>query len=588
MAGDEPKRRRMPLKTFAMLDLPLDLPLKSRMPATTKTNALNIKAYRPPPLQEGSKYKAERLKKTKFTLLHEQKQKAKKTTSRDYDSLTDSPEVQLLIRLFIPSKFLIKNDKLSMKQLSAHLPMLVKDTMPKLNLELHLFLSTVVSRYVSSWYLGKLNTQNLDFIHQVYQIMCDVVKSLATRIGRICNGKSLVELVDKCANDINEHIRALVTSIDDKEDIRILATRGKAGMVNTTEAHHQEIITSFLAANHVIFNHAETSLGDLNSEQDDPLEPESPELVYLRILVRKILLATFDDDETTGATLGPGITNSVITMNLVTILVADLVLEKTLGKLSSPDFICYTVIGNIVGKIRGSLEAKPNSSKTPVGQTTTDRIKQTMYKAYMGLVSAAVAVTSTFIAKTEGDESASSVSILDLAGFELLDTITGISQRKPLAANFMRSVRALISMSGTLSRRVDAFLMGFLESKVSTMGILRDSQMARVVRGLRGLLFDDSRNEQEADVHKTTIEGLTDDIYQLVTSVPSATSSLSFRYQNETDEELREAIRKVLVIFNYSAACDNNELHETSDLNKLLVIKLLDHIVSLLYPELLV
>lgn len=587
MTGDTPKRApRASLKTHIKSDLPLDSSLKSRAPATTKTNALNARAYRPFLLQEGGKYKAERLKKTKFSLLNEQKQKAKKTGLRHSDSLTDSPEVQLLIKLFIPSKFLIKNDKLSMKQLSAHLPALISESMPKLNLELHLFLSTVVSRYVSSWYLGKLNTQNLDFVHQVYQILCDVIKSIAKRISNICNGPALVDLVDKCAYDINNHITALATSIRDKEDLRILTTAAKTkpGMLYNAKAQEKETIRSFLAASHVIFDE-ELNSGPHNDENDTYVEePEDPELVYLRILTRKVLLATFDDDTSAGVS-GPGITNSVITMNLVTFLVADLVLEKTLGKLSSPKFICSDVIGNIVRIANGALEAKPTKS-TPVSETLTDRIKGTMYKGYKGVVSTVVAISSTFATKSE-DNASAMVAILDLSVFALLDTVMGISQRKPLAAYLVRSVRALISVSGPLSRRVDSFLMGFLESKVSRLSILRDSQVARVVRELRSLLFDDSRKEETSEDKNITIENITEEMFLLLTRLPNPALSHLFRYQDESDAELREAIRKGLVVFNYSATCENDKLHESSDLNRLLVVKLLDRVMGKLYPELL-
>lgn len=151
--------------------------------------------------------------------------KITKITATTSSTLTDSentttPEFKLLYKLFVPNKYLIKNNKASMQNLLNHLPSIVPSSHSRLNLEVHIFLATIVVGFVNSWYLTKLNTDNFEFIRQIYQVICDLVNDISTRIVRLGDQSEIVDLVDEVCVIVESHLKETVKEREREEEER--------------------------------------------------------------------------------------------------------------------------------------------------------------------------------------------------------------------------------------------------------------------------------------------------------------------------------------------------------------------------------
>lgn len=149
--------------------------------------------------------------------------KITKITATTSSTLSDSentttPEFKLLYKLFVPNKYLIKNNKASMQNLLNHLPSIVPSSHSRLNLEVHIFLATIVVGFVNSWYLTKLNTDNFEFIRQIYQVICDLVNDISTRIVRLGDQSEIVDLVDEVCVIVESHLKETVTEREREDE----------------------------------------------------------------------------------------------------------------------------------------------------------------------------------------------------------------------------------------------------------------------------------------------------------------------------------------------------------------------------------
>lgn len=528
------------------------------------------------------------LKTTKFSVLLNEKAKRKGRNNAGEgknDVRVESVEFQLLVKLFIPPLHLIRNDKMSVKQLSNYLPILINGTLPKLNFELHLFLISIVTNYVSSWY-KKLNTDNLEFIQHVYKIICDFVKNASKRISSVVELYELVSLIDSMAGVLDNHLQQFLGD-DDECSIKVVNEyneRVYSDNVIMEKKTSLEIITDFLASQHVIFDSQllekanDENLNYYNQRKIDsyfdntldsesiifhsPAQKEQPHLVYFRILVKKILLETFNED-------GP--TSSVITMNLIIFLLSDLVLDKVFKMLASPTFIL-----EIIDKIVDSLLQESKQSPKP--------------KAAWGSINSYIAsgqnYINSLISKLSGIFPSSphpndDLNILDSSIFSLFNTIFNVSGRKPLLFNLVSATKSVISSSTYLTSELNSRIKQFLCFKIRSSGALKDESLANVVRTLKQSLFLD---EDKAPTPSIDIDELTEKIFALTrVRLPLNYPLISyetFYFQGETDEDFKAAIKRVLLVFNYETdqgACD---------LNRLLVVQWLDVIISFLYPEL--
>lgn len=222
------------------------------------------------------------------------------------DPLSASPSFQLLCKLFVPTKYFRKTDKLTPKQVSTYLPVIVLHY-SDLNFELHLLLATIVDKFVASWYFGKLKTSNLEFPRLVYRAMCTLLVDLTNRVTSRSNLLSLYSLFDGLVEIVDDHIQQIDRLNKDIEDHRSL---------NVELQDDTSITDTFLSHKHRYFQH---------------------EQQYLQQLSSRMLQLSLTNCETCPL-------SSQLTSTFCTVLVADTVFSKLIDKLSLPDFVLLTLL----------------------------------------------------------------------------------------------------------------------------------------------------------------------------------------------------------------------------------------------------
>lgn len=439
----------------------------------------------------------------------------------------ENAEFELLVKLFIPAKYLVRNNKINIKQLQDSLPVLV--SMPKLNLELHLFLSSIVTRYVATWYF-RLNTDNMDFVLSLYGMLCDVVKSLASRIASAVD-ENLFEVVDEFARILDEHL----TELWGEETYKVVEEAHSLRNV-VKGLSDDEVLQEYLCGKHVIFRHS-------TSPDSDSINytPEDPHLVYFRVLTHQIVLATFSD-------ISPGPTTLKISMNIVVFLVADLVLEKVFLLLTQPNFFLL-----LMQKAVDAVKSRPK----PKPRQPWPNVRSVFSKCYAS-VSAIVLGFSNV--------SDSGPHILESSVFSLVETITGVALRRPLVYAWLCGVRRVGCAVDTIRLRIDGAAKSFIRSKLLGSPIAKDDGLALVVRSLRESIFEGRSGPPSPPVDP---ESLANDVGQLINLTRGVLA-----YKGETPADVRRCIEGVLRVFNHQ------------QLNELLVVQWLDVVVAALYPEL--
>lgn len=569
--------------------------------------------------------KTEKLKTSKFTISNESKNKARSKKTQHHreknDLKVESPEFQLLVKLFMPSKFLIRNDKLSVRQVSNNLPVLIKESYPKLNFEIHLFLSTIVTKYITSWYLTKLNTDDFEFIQNVYQMLCDFIKNCAKRISRIMELPSkLLNLIDDLTFIFDNHLKELVSDDPNLNSIKVVDDYFRQARTDNTvnkfsNATASETLLGYLANRHVLFDHSacnssgyskfeffddSNSMGLYQSEEKSN-DANLPHLIYFRILVKEIIQATFrDDDSFVSGPGNSGPTSSVITMKLIILIVSDLILDKIFTNLSSPEF-CLGLIDQIIDSLIQAIEKPKKKTSFPTSTVIEQNIMGFFNKAYTSINS--FMGTSSSADNNDGNPIGSgSTHIFNFSVFSLIDTITNISNRRPSLYHSIGLVSSWILLSPSLATKIDNMIKSFISSKILGAGFLKDDFIAQVVNQLKENLFGEKTNsnekeeEKNEEENKVSVESLTDKTYDLLQNkisslIPGGARIFGnfFGYQGENEAELKKRIAKFFTVFNYDPenSSNYNSLNENCELNKLLMVKWLDCLIGELYPELL-
>lgn len=520
-----------------------------------------------------------RLKTSKVTVGNDFKAKSQKTRKGDTDIVVESPEFKLLARLYVPVKFLIRNNKVSRSQLSSHLPIIVNESLPQLNFELHIFLSSIVTSYISSWYLTKLNTDNFEFLQNVYELLCDFVKDIARRILNVVELYKLLGMLDDMALILDSHMKdaSIVEGVPVLVSKRLLES--KSTVYDPEDLKPERIVKQYLQESHVVFDpEPSLSLKSNKEENENAKVGEESRRVYLRVVVRNILLATFENND---SLIGPGPTSSTIAQNLVTIILADLVLEKVVTKLATPQFLLQTVAANIAKKAEKGTASK---NKTDGGQLLITRLKGTLRSVYFNVSTVVVSISQK---KPEAD--LESPSLFHSSVGSLADTITNFSGRKPVLYYIMCMLRSAVMASSKLSNRLEVFGRSFLSSKIVHSSLLEDANLARIVIMINSIVFD--KNDDEPP-QPSSLDDVTNEWVSLLQKASGKIPLLSlgwYSFTNEEDNDMRNAIRNFFSCFNYNPETGpelRSEFEESSGLNQLLVVKLLDSLVKNLYPEL--
>lgn len=530
-----------------------------------------------------------RLKTNKVTVSNERPRLAKLRKDGDTDIAVESAEFQLLVRLYVPAKLLIKNNKVLKKQLFNYLPIIVNESLPELNFKLHIFLSTIVTTYILSWYLTKLNTDNFEFLESVYGILCDFVKDFARRILRIVELDDLLGMVDEWADILDTHIRLVQLENGVPRMVSEYLKRNQSQLLSEDELSQANIIDRVLQESHIIFKvprntrenearlpsstNEEETLPHLSSFEETP-DQSDPLLDYLRVVTRNILITTFQAEDTT--LVGQGPTSSAIAMRLVTTILADLVLEKVVTKLLSPQFI----MGGLIGRLASDMNNKQTSKEPQEWIPVHKKVFSAVQKAYFTLNSVALSF------KSHKPEGVHTRPIILSPVFSLADAITNISGRKPLATYLVKIGRSVIFSSTLVCQKFDSVARTYLAAKIRLSPVLKDAFLGSVVQKLIDIVFSKSNEVSEKDDIEN-LEDLTTAVFTLLNSDSVPLSPMWFAYKGETEEDMKLAVQEFLQIFDLKNGNAKSPFSESSKVNQLLIIRLLDSLVQYVYPELL-
>lgn len=521
------------------------------------------------------------LKENKISI---EKGKSLKKKGKGTDIIVESPEYQLLVKLFVPPNLLIYNNRVSQMDLSTYLPIIINDKLPSLNFELHIFLSSIVTTYVASWYALKLNTENFEFLELVYNSICELVKDFAKRVLQVISLPRLIDLLNKCASVLDSHIR-LVHNPDGIPPFVKLELAKRVEVVTSQSGLALETIVSrYLENSHIIFQSAQncqtnnSPRGFEYAGDDTKLEDlASPRLMYLRLVVRNIVTVAFDRH-------GTEVPNTPVTsnigMNLISLVLADLVLDKVISKLASPQFILQVVIGKIGLSLQGELDRR---KETPQ-DSPYERIKNTLRAINLGIKS-----SWKLFNACEKETVSDTPSVLFSPFLSLIDGVTGICSRRPVFTSTLGILRSIITSNSFLSDRIETAARKFVLYQTSKANFLQDEAQASIVRMLREIVFSVDKT-QTISQDPANMDSLVEIWFSLLSkestsTLPIGISLESFQYKDESRAELRKCIENFMRVFDQENSGLAMQFSEKSDLNKLLVIRLFDSVVQSLYPE---
>lgn len=521
----------------------------------------------------------------KYTAPNDLKLKIRNNKILEVDPIIHSPEFQFLYKLFVPSKVLLKSEQISIKQLSNHLPRLIDSEAAtckhQLNFQLHLFLATIMDRYIASWYLTKLNTDNYKFLELVYMSLCDLVRDFYRRTNDAFTNHKCVDTFKGILDILTSHLEELVPERDDEYGIKFVndyfTSLLSTNTIKDSDINITNIVNEFLSDNHVIFQSSLESIRSLEGL-------DSNEISYYRLLAKLILISS---NETSDNSL-LCVVNSPIILNLVVVLVGDLVLKKIVDKLSSPEFILGIINKTFISLNQDVGEEKKearlyNNISGESKRSLIQRIKCALTNVYNN-------VNYFFIYSF--DEGSSDLISLIESSFRLIDTITGISERKSLLCGVTQFMGQYLLSFKYINSKVNALGQNYILNRLKSSSILTDAKMASIVSQLRDTLFENSSQDESQEIQSICIDDILSNIFNGLSYRDSNKTSWkyglnSLMYKDESDDDIKESISRFLGVFNNEEDyTESNIIHKLSKLNKLLIIRILDYLLSQIYPEL--
>ncbi|KAJ8144253.1 hypothetical protein OY671_002649 [Metschnikowia pulcherrima] len=526
--------------------------------------------------------------KENHVLIGPEAKKAHKRRKDDRHVAVESAEFQLLVKLYVPANLLIKNNKVSMKQLTFYLPVLVSEQYPELNFEIHIFLSSLVTAYVSSWYCEKLNTDSMAFVHDVYETLCAFVKDTSSRVSGIVKSERFLHMVNELARIMDKHLRDNFSEEGVPRFASKMMESASHGILEDTD--FASLKARYLKESHISFDETWAAKDSADSAADFSKNPNnlrfagtdihsgshgSARQTYLRVLVKNILRTAFSESNLDKQ--GPR--DSVIVTNLLTILLADLVLGKLIAKLSSPEFLISTVMGGITKKFRQTSNTRSKPEGVSQYYSWLSSLKESSQFAFGNLFSAMVSVRQKITIHQK------SPIILFSPVFSLIDAILNVTGRKPIVASILNLARSSLWSITNLGQTVESFAGSFLMENIAKSSIVSDHALAHLVESLRCSLFEKSTDSNSPkSTAKTTDEVASEMLETLKSICPSFLTWLA--YANEDEQETKLKIEATLKIFDCEDEISaQNSNGSESDMNVLLVMKILDCLVQNIYPE---
>lgn len=473
--------------------------------------------YIPTMKPHNKSYTARDLKPHKVVVVHE-KAGMGKPAGQSAEFSVELPEIRLLAELYVPPKLLIRNNKVPKAVLLRHLPELVPG-FPELNFELHVLLAGIVANFVCSWY-ARLNSDSSLFVASVYDGLCLVVGDLATRGGNLVTSDHVLLLLDRCADILADHV-----TIATSEGSQPAISAKLAAQAAATNTVHPKTLQSFLQSQHVIFENSEAKLD------------------YFRVLAKNVLQLS-----------APKSTDSPIVTSLLTLTVADLVLDGTFTKLTKLDFW---------------LNAAPLLAPRTAHKQSKKPLIPRVYTILRSAWSLAVAVKRSILATT----SQSRWSVFSSPVWKLVDALLGVSARFSGIYHLLCILGTAFSPPAAVVLKIDGFCRDRVLSWLWGSAYVQDHQLASVVAELRQKIFSAGPSTPPASSEETA---------RLLFSRWNELLGghvMWCAYKDESEEAIIAKIHRVLQGFEY---CEDGRFV----LNELLAVQFLDCIVLALWPEL--
>lgn len=469
---------------------------------------------------------------TKFNSLIDREKNRKSKKLELKNPFVNSEEFKLLCKLYLPKRYHLIDPTAAMKQLTNVLPSLLPNSIsyPKLDFQLHMFLSSIMANYVCLWYSNKLNTDNMEFLQNVYNVLCEFIRSFSLRLNNVFSGHRILDRLDEWSAIVDQHIKQLAG----KREILVVEEYKRS--VTVARKTDETILCDYLAAKHVYFT------------QKRP---------YLQILVKKILQCIFNDNLN-----GP--LNTQIGSRFVDVLVADLVLVKVIDKLSEPHFILL-IISKMVANMKIKLDTRDTSKPK---QSIVVRVKSSISTGYRKFAVSMAEENDTY-------------NVVNNRVFQLLNTITGFSDRKPFLVGLITTVLLIMQKNPRISDRINRIFTKTISKHIKESKVLEDESFARIVSSLRQAIFPDAIVSEEAakkpaekGAKSIEVAQLAKEIYEVLNHENMYMILDYMKYDNESPQDIIDRITQFLSIFNHS------------NCNQWLIVKLLDNLIAKMYPEL--
>ncbi|WLF77780.1 hypothetical protein PVL30_001500 [Lodderomyces elongisporus] len=541
--------------------------------------------------------------------------------------LQDQQEIEFIFTMYRPTTLRTKALKSStlaekLDYVKPYLPHISQDQ--ELNVQIHLFLSTIMVKYVNSWYLTKLTTpDNTKFVRILYD---EIIVVLAADIVSRCEKLDAVKVCNDLGFILNQHLEEFMYSGygggetgDSKsrngnerdgstnkviEDYRKQAKCQNSAFYDSSKSGTQ-ILDEYLARQHIAFdpnfdNDQESIVSDNNNATKTP-----PHLIYFREMMREILETVFNKQELSYKKSN-AVFSSKIGSDLLVLILADLVLNKAFERLSSPTFILHNINKVVNSLLR--VVAKPQKKKhipMPLGR----RIRRNLGRLYQVLIT--IADYSLLECETP------SINVFDCFIFQLLANMVALYQVRPLLYYLFASAQLVIKSLNPVNNWINHIFSIWVLEIMKDLYISR--KLAYSINLLRLSLFyengerdsDDEEeggggggeeadrgkekgcNGEERDMLKLSelsesqrktdgTDIVTENIFTLIQHLPLLQSKPrdTEKHRKEKQQQQRNTIKQVLTVF-----AENMDIDPNHKVNKFFVLKIIDYIVHNLYNE---
>ncbi|KAI5961726.1 hypothetical protein CANMA_003703 [Candida margitis] len=470
------------------------------------------------------------------------------TTSGLNDSNHDRKELQFLVSIYSPGLRPLHHTSL-VDRLKSRLPKIVENN-TDVNLSLHLFLATIMVQFVNSWYLTKLNTNNLEFLKTVYDdILVVLVRDIAKRIGAI-NSFDLLHVADDLMSILNTHLTELVGNVDGKYPYKVIddyysSAERENNLYYDSSKDPKDVLQMYLAQKHLIFDHSN--------------EPNEEQLsLYLRVMVKEILRNVMQNNAK------DSVFTSKITSDLLVLIVGDLVMNRLLQKVSSSKFLLGSINKFVTKSLMGMKERNKGKEKTSQKSSQQSLITTIMATAYTICEMILTLVLSIRVSSGY----AAPFDVIKSSIFLLLGTLFALRETKPLVYTLVVSVKYFILSIPWLKNGINNVGSTFATDFLNT--ILTAEAVHKVIDELRIQLFYSDRKDTGGEDEIVSVDIVADNVAELFNHFP-----IGKQYCPD-----RNRIKQVLIVFDR-----DEELDPNNNTNQYLVIKMFDRIVHAAYND---